>query len=223
MSGTVLIVDDDLCLLGGVEAALRRGGYSPLAASDPLEALAKSRSFTGEIQLLITDVKMPGMDGPTLAEQLLIERPRMRVLVMSADGERRPGLRFLRKPFQIKRLLEVVRDIMTGPHASAGNAAAEDDFRQALIAADLEAARRQHLLASRDFLDALHDWPSVPRPDGFLLVEQASKLRREAFHEYRRARKKLEEHLAKKGTPDRRGGTSPSSQPPSARSGASGE
>ena len=59
----VLVVEDDPSLLSAVEAILRRGGYLPIPASGPLEALNKSHEFAGEIHLLLTDIIMPDMDG----------------------------------------------------------------------------------------------------------------------------------------------------------------
>ena len=123
--GTVLLVEDDPALLRMLETILLRGGYSPLAAPDALEALEQSRAFAGDIHLLLTDVNMPGMDGLTLAQQLLAERPRMRVLVMSSRPQSSTRLPFLPKPFLIDQFLDKVRHVLAGPPASPEDAIVE--------------------------------------------------------------------------------------------------
>jgi two-component system cell cycle sensor histidine kinase/response regulator CckA len=110
----ILVVDDDADILRATAEALRRRGYSPIAASGPLEALKKSRDFTGEIHLLLTDLTMPEMDGLGLAKEVLAERSHIRVLLMSAYSlpSRLP---FLKKPFRMKQLLERVAHVIAGP------------------------------------------------------------------------------------------------------------
>jgi DNA-binding NtrC family response regulator len=83
-----LVVDDDETMLLSVEAILRRGGYSTIGASGPLQALSKSRNFHGEIHLLLTDIVMPKMNGVALAEQLITERKNIRVLLMTGYTDR---------------------------------------------------------------------------------------------------------------------------------------
>jgi DNA-binding NtrC family response regulator len=111
---TVLVVDDDPHVLSVTEHMLRRGGYSVIAAPDPLEALEKSRAFQGEIHLLLTDVTMPAMDGIVLAEQILTERKRTRVLLMSGHAKVESRLPFLQKPFRMAQLLKQVARAIRG-------------------------------------------------------------------------------------------------------------
>jgi CheY-like chemotaxis protein len=111
----VLVVDDEITMLRTTEAVLIRGGYSPTAASGPMEALQKSRDFQGDIDLLLTDVRMPQMDGFTLARKVLQERPHLRILLMSADPNLDTPLPLLKKPFHMEELLEKVAEVIEGP------------------------------------------------------------------------------------------------------------
>jgi DNA-binding NtrC family response regulator len=95
---TVLVVDDDPHVLSVTERMLRRGGYSLIAASNPLDALEHSRAFQGEIHLLLTDVTMPEMNGIVLAQKILTQRERIRVLLMSGHAKVESRLPLLKKP-----------------------------------------------------------------------------------------------------------------------------
>jgi len=106
-SGTILLVEDDpaLCVLS--RRVLVAGGYTVLAARDGHEALAISDSHAGRIDLLATDVVMPGMNGGVLVQRLTASRPEIKVLYMSGyteDDVVRRGIAglsaaFLQKPF----------------------------------------------------------------------------------------------------------------------------
>src|SRR5262245_51725628 len=78
-------------------------GYTPIVASDPWEAVEKSRNFKGDIHLLLTYVQMPAMDGLTLAQHVLGGRPHIRVLLMSGRNVS-SHLPLVKKPFQIDQL-----------------------------------------------------------------------------------------------------------------------
>ncbi len=111
----ILIVDDDENMLHAVEAMVRKGGYSPLAVADPMEALRKSREFREDIHLLLTDMKMPGMDGITLARYVLAEHRHIRVLLMTAGRPERSSIPYVRKPFRMNELLERIAEVRCGP------------------------------------------------------------------------------------------------------------
>jgi two-component system cell cycle sensor histidine kinase/response regulator CckA len=106
-SETILLVEDDVVLLQIMKEGLELRGYTVLAAEDGEEAVELSRKHTGAIELLLTDVIMPGMSGHELARRLLIERPKLRALFISgytADFIARRNLRveemdLLAKPF----------------------------------------------------------------------------------------------------------------------------
>ena len=116
-SETVLIVEDEDEVLTLAVRALESQGFTVLTARNAAEALAVSAAHRGEIQLLLTDVVMPGLTGPELARALLARRPKTRVLYMSgyADGNLATGgvlpdgVDLLQKPFQLAELRERVR------------------------------------------------------------------------------------------------------------------
>src|SRR5262249_22585454 len=81
---TILLVDDDPEVLSLAADILRGAGYAVLSTKDPREALRISRTRTGPLHLLVTDVVLPLMSGPQLAEELRNIRPAGKVLVVSA-------------------------------------------------------------------------------------------------------------------------------------------
>lgn len=113
----VLIVDDEPDILHVLRTALGLAGYLAKTASGPADAIRESRSLKGEIDLLLTDVVMPEMDGIELARQLASERPGLRVLLMSGYSHVKSTLPMLRKPFQIDELLQRIATAIEGPPA----------------------------------------------------------------------------------------------------------
>jgi CheY-like chemotaxis protein len=119
-SETVLLVEDEPSLRDLIKFALTGNGFTVLDVPSPAEALALSRRHTGLLHLLLTDVIMPGMDGPALAKQVQKERPDIKVLYMSGyaanfimhDGVVDPGTNFLEKPFHPRTLLSKVREVL---------------------------------------------------------------------------------------------------------------
>lgn len=110
---TVLVVDDESSIASLVSEVLQREGHKVLLANSCSEALSMCRSH-GEIDLLISDVVMPEMDGPDLARKIRAERPLVRVLLMSACCENRQAtsFAFLPKPFTLTGLITHVRALM---------------------------------------------------------------------------------------------------------------
>jgi CheY-like chemotaxis protein/anti-sigma regulatory factor (Ser/Thr protein kinase) len=114
---TVLLTEDEDAVRAVAVAALERRGYRVLAATDGESALAISRAFPGRIDLLVTDVVMPGMSGRELAERLTHARPGLPVLFVSGyteDSELLAGLshdslQLLPKPFTSLELARRVR------------------------------------------------------------------------------------------------------------------
>jgi DNA-binding NtrC family response regulator len=114
---TVLLVEDDAAILNLGRTILRRLGYTVLAANTPMMAIQLVQEHPGEIQLLITDVVMPEMNGRELVQRLSSLRPTMQCLYMSgytADviahhGVLDPGIHFLQKPFSISDLALAIR------------------------------------------------------------------------------------------------------------------
>jgi PAS domain S-box-containing protein len=103
----ILLVEDEPALLELAQLSLQRLGHRVLAANSPQDALRLAQAHAGEIQLLLTDVIMPGMNGRELAEALQPMIPGLKCLYMSgytADiiakhGVLEDGLQFLQKPF----------------------------------------------------------------------------------------------------------------------------
>jgi len=117
---TVLLTEDEDSVRVVATTALERRGYRVLAAADGESAIAISRAFPGRIDLLISDVVMPGMNGRQLAEQLEMIRPGMRVLFVSGytddavllNGESLVERTFLQKPFTSLELARRVRAVL---------------------------------------------------------------------------------------------------------------
>jgi CheY-like chemotaxis protein len=100
----VLVADDDVLVRTLIHTILTRSGYSVLMAADGEEALELSRSYSGEIHLLLSDITMPRMDGFKLAARIREERPSTRALLISGktSSEILAGnalFDFLGKPF----------------------------------------------------------------------------------------------------------------------------
>ena len=121
-SGTVLLVEDESDLRSLAERVLARAGYTVLAASDGTEALQRAENHPGRIDLVVTDVVMPGMSGRELFARLR-ERGRCdRVLYISGypdDEILRRGLEqgdteFLEKPFRGEELTARVQSVLGG-------------------------------------------------------------------------------------------------------------
>jgi CheY-like chemotaxis protein len=120
-SETVLLVEDDESLRTLAREILTVQGYTVLEAAAPSAALRIHQSHQGRIDLLLTDVVMPEMNGRQLADRLKVARPDMAVLFMSgytgeALGERGEVAEFsgqlLQKPFTPDRLNRRVREVL---------------------------------------------------------------------------------------------------------------
>jgi CheY-like chemotaxis protein len=114
---TVLVADDDPTLRRLVCETLRAAGLCVLEAEDGRSALETAGHWNAPIDLLVTDVEMPHLDGPTLADKLVHQRPGLPVLFVSAreevpGGEQRMPFTFLPKPFRLTSLLEKVRRLL---------------------------------------------------------------------------------------------------------------
>jgi CheY-like chemotaxis protein len=85
-----------------------------LTAADGEQALQVSHTFPTTIHLLVSDVLMPKLGGIELCEQILRERPAMKVLLVSGTVEQPPeGVEFLRKPFRAEILIQHVRRLLS--------------------------------------------------------------------------------------------------------------
>jgi two-component system cell cycle sensor histidine kinase/response regulator CckA len=118
---TVLVVEDARGVRELTRRLLQRQGYTVLVASNAEEAL---RLFENQpsIDLLLTDVVMPGASGPELIKQLVERRPALKVIYMSGyteeaivqHGVLKPGIAFLHKPFTADTLERKLREVLEG-------------------------------------------------------------------------------------------------------------
>jgi two-component system, cell cycle sensor histidine kinase and response regulator CckA len=123
--GTILLAEDDDAVRAIAREALERAGYQVLAAADGAAALTLAGAHPGTIDLLLTDVIMPGMNGRELAATLGKWRPGLRVLfasgytdnVLAGQDALAPGMALLDKPFTPAELARKVRDVLMGAHA----------------------------------------------------------------------------------------------------------
>ena len=117
---TILLVEDEAAILALAAMMLEKLGYAVLKAHSPADAIAMAREHVGEIDLLMTDVIMPGMNGRDLALQLLSSYPEIKCLFMSgytADviahhGVLAEDVHFIQKPFSLTAMAVKVREVL---------------------------------------------------------------------------------------------------------------
>jgi PAS domain S-box-containing protein len=117
---TVLLVEDEQAVRFVSRTILEKAGYHVLDADDPACAATLFAQHGASIDLLVTDVIMPGGSGPGLFKRLALDRPDLKVLFMSGytddaifhQGELEPGIVFLQKPFTTQGLLKKVREAL---------------------------------------------------------------------------------------------------------------
>ena len=119
-SGTVLLVEDDRSVRTVVRRVLQARGYTVLEARNGTEALQLLDRHGDEVRLVVSDVVMPEMGGRELVDRLAVERPGLRLLLMSGYTQgavaRRenlpPHVAFLEKPFIVEELVDTIRRLM---------------------------------------------------------------------------------------------------------------
>ena len=120
---TILLAEDEPSLRRLIARVLRTQGYTVLEAADGNEALSLAQANGAKIQLLVTDVIMPGLSSKMLAEWLKQVNPGVRVLFISGyinnnavrDAMSKPGAFFLQKPFNPTDLSKKVREAIEAP------------------------------------------------------------------------------------------------------------
>jgi signal transduction histidine kinase/DNA-binding response OmpR family regulator len=129
-SETVLVLEDEPAVRTAIVRTLKLYGYRVLDAEDAGKALLLCERYTARIDLLITDIVMPGMSGPQFVERVAPVRPEMKALYVSGcaegtlvqTGVLSPFAAFLAKPFTSRALARRVRDVLELPQG--GNLAA---------------------------------------------------------------------------------------------------
>ena len=117
--GTILLVDDDKDLREFLYQHLLHCGHSVLQAGSGHEAMERFRR-NPEIDILVTDIVMPGLSGDQLAEKLLASKPGLPVLFISGNAPAHiesvvplaEGKNFLRKPFSLETLEKLIEDLL---------------------------------------------------------------------------------------------------------------
>ncbi|MGC2210619.1 MAG: response regulator [Candidatus Korobacteraceae bacterium] len=128
MGQTILLVEDEEMVRGLMCEVLEQGGYEVLACSTPAEAIEVSRRHAGPVDLLLTDVVMPGMNGCEMAERIHEFLPQLQVVFMSGytehalthDGRVDPKVEYLQKPFTLKALTQKLAKVLRKLDQQAG-------------------------------------------------------------------------------------------------------
>ena len=119
--GVILLVEDEASVRAFASRALSLRGYTVLEAANAEEALARLADKTLHVDLFVTDVVMPGMDGPAWVRRAHLERPNVKVIFMSGyaedglaeDQARVPNSVFLPKPFSLNDLTNTVQGLLS--------------------------------------------------------------------------------------------------------------
>ncbi|MBF0233163.1 MAG: response regulator, partial [Desulfamplus sp.] len=118
---TIMLVEDNTDMLETAATILEHLGYIILSASTPAEAILMAEKHQGKIEMVITDVVMPQMNGRELAENLLFSYPHLKILFMSGYTEDAivhhrvldENVHFLEKPFSVEKLTNKVKEVLS--------------------------------------------------------------------------------------------------------------
>lgn len=116
---TILVVDDDPAVLRLAATVLERAGHRVMRASNGVEALLVYESYASHLDLVLSDIDMPELDGLELAARIHAVHPKSRILLMSGGLRPRPGTvppryPLLNKPFLPQDLLAAVKSVCEG-------------------------------------------------------------------------------------------------------------
>ena len=122
-----IVVEDEAAVRASTREFLQSIGYIVLEARNAQDALEPAREYDNPIDLLISDVVMPGMSGAKLASVLTAQRPEMRVFFVSGYAESTVlrhgnvdvGARLLQKPFSLRAMVRKVRKVLESHSAPA--------------------------------------------------------------------------------------------------------
>jgi two-component system, cell cycle sensor histidine kinase and response regulator CckA len=134
-AGTVLVAEDEPAVRGLVREVLELAGHRVMEAANGAEALAALERHDGEIDALVTDLRMPGMDGLELARRIRIDRPGLPTVAISAYTEESPdeNVIFLAKPFSSAELAATVDEAL---HRAADTAQERPPAEISVVVAD---------------------------------------------------------------------------------------
>ena len=126
--GEILLVEDEEGLRALNARGLQSRGYTVIQASNGVEALDELAKRSGQVDLVVSDVVMPEMDGPTLLKELKKRNPGIKIIFVSGYAEDafdkslpdREQFNFLPKPFTLKQLVTAVKETMVGKAGAAG-------------------------------------------------------------------------------------------------------
>src|SRR5207344_850485 len=121
--GTILLVEDEDGLRSLNARGLRSRGYSVIEAANGIEAMEALEEKDGAVDLVVSDVVMPEMDGPTLLKEMRARNPDLRVIFVSGYAEdafekslpENQQFSFLPKPFTLSQLVAAVKETMAPP------------------------------------------------------------------------------------------------------------
>ena len=119
---TIMLVEDESTVRNLLREVLQRCGYRVLACGTPEEGLHTCRNHEGPIDLLLTDVVMPGMNGREMADRISAMLPGLHIIFMSGyseqvlmqDGELDPRIEYLQKPFSLQMLRNRLLRVLGG-------------------------------------------------------------------------------------------------------------
>jgi CheY-like chemotaxis protein len=117
---TILLAEDEDSVRKLLTHFLRAAGYRVMEAADGLDALRVFEQHAGAVDLLLTDVIMPGLDGREVARKAQVSQPGLKVIYISGytddvlldAGELGPGISFLRKPLRLDSLSALIREVL---------------------------------------------------------------------------------------------------------------
>ena len=108
---TVLIVDDSTDILEVLRGYLEDEGFAVLSTADPFEAIRLAAAH--HIDMVLTDVVMPALSGPAMADLIRVKRPQLAVLLMSGyHDEISVSYPIIGKPFRLIELCQMIRDLL---------------------------------------------------------------------------------------------------------------
>jgi PAS domain S-box-containing protein len=122
--GTILVVEDNPMVLNMVREILEDAGHRVITADEPSKALEVVQSYGDTIDLLVSDVVMPQMNGPELYERVIEQMPELKVLFMSGyagvvsahNGHLEEEANFISKPFTMEAFTRKVSEVMAGQY-----------------------------------------------------------------------------------------------------------